>query len=384
MTSQNDPRSVIPKQPDWLRDRTIYLARHGSHAYGTSTPESDLDMKGFAIPPREYFLGSFQKFEQAISADPVDLVIYDVRKFINLAADCNPSIIEVLWVDESDIIWISKAGRAIREARASFLSQKAKHTFSGYAVSQIKRIKTHRRWLLDPPKKKPEREDFGLPVSHRVLPPDQLGAVEAEVRAKIDSWNLDLSDLDDARRIYLLEMIEKMIVERTSKLPEPQAMEVLGFGDNFIEYFMKEREYRAALNEWNQYQSWKENRNAKRAELEARFGYDGKHASHVVRLMRMCREILEGKGVIVKRPDAEELLAIKNGVWSYEKLIEFAEGEDEALYQVMKTSPLPKKPDRATIDKLCIEVCEEALRYDSSNRDHASFAHLFWHEPRLA
>ncbi|AEZ66297.1 hypothetical protein phiTE_131 [Pectobacterium phage phiTE] len=35
------------------------------------------------------------------------------------------------------------------------------------------------------------------------------------------------------------------------------------------------------------------NRNAARHELEEKFGYDTKHAMHLVRLLRMSQEILE-------------------------------------------------------------------------------------------
>lgn len=52
---------------------------------------------------------------------------------------------------------------------------------------------------------------------------------------------------------------------------------------------------------------------------------NSKHASHLVRLMRMGKEILLTGKVTVKRPDAEELLFIKNGGWSYERVVEYAE-----------------------------------------------------------
>jgi len=38
----------------WLPERTIFMARHGSKAYGTSLPTSDEDFRGVAIAPREY------------------------------------------------------------------------------------------------------------------------------------------------------------------------------------------------------------------------------------------------------------------------------------------------------------------------------------------
>ena len=109
----------------------------------------------------------------------------------------------------------------------------------------------------------------------------------------------------------------------------------LGFSDNFMEHLKKERAYRSAMAEWKQYTEWVNNRNKDRSELELKYGYDTKHAMHLVRLMRMCREILQGKGVFVKRPDAEELLAIRNGSWKYDDLIEWAGKQDAELTEIM-------------------------------------------------
>ncbi len=49
----------------WLPEHTVFLTKHGSHAYGTNTPSSDLDLRGIAIPPKEYLLGFNKSFEQA-------------------------------------------------------------------------------------------------------------------------------------------------------------------------------------------------------------------------------------------------------------------------------------------------------------------------------
>jgi hypothetical protein len=35
-------------QLPWLKSRTIFLCLSGSHAYGTATPESDVDLRGIA------------------------------------------------------------------------------------------------------------------------------------------------------------------------------------------------------------------------------------------------------------------------------------------------------------------------------------------------
>src|SRR5271154_3820859 len=90
--------------------RTILLARHGSHAYSLNTPTSDEDFKGVCIKPRDCYFGFTKRFEQfehmGSKTDGVDKVVYSLEKFAALAADCNPSIVEVLHVADSDIVAI--------------------------------------------------------------------------------------------------------------------------------------------------------------------------------------------------------------------------------------------------------------------------------------
>ncbi|MBF9672481.1 nucleotidyltransferase domain-containing protein, partial [Streptococcus pseudopneumoniae] len=82
-----------------LDDATILRVVHGSHLYGTNIEGSDRDEKGVCIPPIEYFFGFNSKFEQHETKDP-DCAVYDIRKFMSLAANCNPNILEILFVPE--------------------------------------------------------------------------------------------------------------------------------------------------------------------------------------------------------------------------------------------------------------------------------------------
>ncbi len=345
----------------WLASRTILLVRHGSHCYGTNTPASDEDFKGVAIAPREVYLGFSKVWEQAESKDP-DLVVYELRKFFRLASENNPNIFECLWVAPSDHISISPLGERLLENRDAFLSKKVKFTFCGYAISQLKRIKSHKKWLLNPVTRKPTRVEFGLP-ERTLVPTDQLMAAEAAIRKEMDSWELDLSGLDDAQRIALLEKMAAVIhdLQISSDDKPRRAGRLLGFDENMIEVLDRERKYTAALREYQQYNEWKENRNPKRAADEAKFGVDLKHAYHLVRLLRMCREILTTGKVIVKRPDAEELLAIRNGAWSYDQIVEWAEQQDKDMQELVKTSALPKTPDLQKLDELCVSIIESSI-----------------------
>lgn len=299
-----------------VRKNTIYYARHGSHAYGTNIATSDEDFRGVAVAPKSHVIGFAHTFEQQETKGHEDSVIFDLRKFMSLAAECNPNIIEVLFVDDSDVLECTEAGRLLLDHRELFLSKKARFTFSGYATSQLKRIRTHRSYLLSPPDHKPTREEFGLSARLQITA-DMMGAMD------------------------------KLFEERAGDI-----------NPNVVELVQKEKQYKSAMDAWNSHEKWKKERNAARADNEAKYGYDTKHALHLVRLLRMCREILTGQGVKVRRQDAQELLAIRRGEWSYDELISWAEKEDQEMQGIYETSTLPTAPDIEHLNTLCVQAHE--------------------------
>jgi predicted nucleotidyltransferase len=393
-----------------IAKHTILLVLSGSHAYGMARTESDVDLRGVAIPPAEYFHGYLRQFEQCEEPLPrnfdvggitllnkiqtlvgrivpetesIDSVVYSLPKYISLCAQCNPNLLEMLWTDESAQLLRTPLADLLLENRDLFLSTKVRWSYSGYAMSQLKRLRAHRQHLLHPPTGKPTRTDFGLP-EHTVMPMDQLMAAESLISRKVEEW---LGSKEDLPKDVLLEVRQRTTLairdiwsalatdhEVAPPLTEDgdldegrirrAAGKLLGYDSNFLELLDRERGYRSKIAQWRQYEDWKKNRNPARAEMEARFGYDGKHASHLVRLMRQAKEILETGKVIVKRPDATDLLAIRNGAWTYEQLIEWAEKQDKELdeFYTSGKSPLPKKPDHVKLDLLCQKIVEESMR----------------------
>jgi len=112
-----------------------YKIRFGSHAYGVSTEDSDLDIRGIYLPTLEEFL-SLKELKDYEDKDN-DIIIYPINKFFKLAAKSNPSVIEWLFVDEKDILEITELGREIRDNRDLFLSQEIYFRFKGYAISEF-------------------------------------------------------------------------------------------------------------------------------------------------------------------------------------------------------------------------------------------------------
>lgn len=71
----------------------------------------------------------------------------------------------------------------------------------------------------------------------------------------------------------------------------------------------------------------------------------------------MGEEILREGVVNVYRPDAQELLDIRNGKWTYEELLEWVEEKDNLVRNTLyKTSHLPRKVDLNIATKVLMEV----------------------------
>lgn len=359
---------------------TILVTVAGSRAYGMATDKSDVDIKGVVVPPVEYGLGFTKRFEQAEAPEHMRLflghltpeeqdvvlttklegVLYAHAKFMKLAADANPNILDVLFCREEEIRHITNRGHTLRHHRQLFLSTKVKHTFSGYAAAQMKRLIGHRRWLVNPPTKEPTRADFGLP-DRTLIPADQLATARAAVRQQMDRWNIDFSEVDLLVATQLQESIEMMLAERKIMSDaETDAARAIGLGDNLILVMNQERQYENARKDWEHYIQWKRDRNKERAALEAKFGMDLKHASHLVRLLNMGEEILTTGKVNVWRGgrDAELLLSIRQGAWTYDQIVEYATAKDAALTEIYKSgkSVLPKTPNYEELDKLCVQL----------------------------
>lgn len=131
-----------PEGPPWLQRRTIFLTMAGSHAYGTNLPGSDMDLRGIAVAPREYYLGFQHRFEQAVFMEPVDLTVFELQKFCRLAAACNPNVLEVLFTRPANHLLTTMYGEILLEKRDLFLSRRAAKTFVGYAHGQIRRLQS--------------------------------------------------------------------------------------------------------------------------------------------------------------------------------------------------------------------------------------------------
>lgn len=100
---------------------------------------------------------------------------------------------------------------------------------------------------------------------------------------------------------------------------------------------------------------------AKRKQLVEQFGFDCKNAAHLIRLLRMGIEFLKDGELQVEREDASQLLEIKRGEWSLEKITAEADRLFASAEQSYLNSTLPVKVDSEAINKLSVAVIQTAL-----------------------
>ena len=299
---------------------TIYETVHGSRAYGLAREGSDLDLKGVLVGPRDWYFGHRAAPEQ-IELGP-DHVRYEVRKLLRLLCNANPTVLEVLFTHPRHHQIVTVAGRRLLESRQLFVTRKVAQSFLGYADGQLKRLETHRRWHSHPPAGPPSREEFGLPAHMADAKP--------------------LSKSDTGAAAVLLEQGTQLSA-------------------NLMELLRREKRYQAALTRWSQFQQYLRHRNPRRAELEKKFGYDTKHAMHLIRLQRMGLEILQTGEVIVERKDRDELLAVRDGAWDYPRLQAEAQKNRKGIEAALPQSPLPDAVDDDEVRDLSVELIETTL-----------------------
>lgn len=150
---------LVVGMPKWLPANMHYEVQMGSVAYGVSDDMSDVDVYGFCIPPKDLIFphlageiegfGSkmprFYQYDPHHIQDPAkgrqyDLAIYSIVKYFDIMLECNPNMIDSLFVPRRCVLFSTPIGEMVRDRRKMFLHKGAWHKFKGYAYSQLHKI----------------------------------------------------------------------------------------------------------------------------------------------------------------------------------------------------------------------------------------------------
>ena len=370
----------------------LYLVIRGSHAYGTSLPTSDTDYSGVFVQNLDSILG--MSYVEQINDDKNDIVIYELRRFLELLAKNNPTILELLNTPEDCVVYKHPLFDKILENKDNFLTKICANSFGGYAKEQIGKARGQNKkqnWEKDKVTRK-EVLDF-------------VYVIEDEKSIPWKVWNSDkgfeekfigVVNVPNARDIYSVffdkvayncfsESIPENVRE-SAKYIRTEANLPMGFGykglvktgdgKNMAEsnqlrlssipkgetpiciITYNKDGYTQHCNDYKSYESWLEQRNEQRwVDVESHGQkIDGKNMMHCRRLMDMAREIAEGKGIIVRRPNAQELIDIRQGKVDLQTLIDHVENEIKEIDILYKNSTLPDKVDMKLVEQILIDI----------------------------
>lgn len=341
-----------------LRDQglIIYECISGSKAYGLDIATSDTDIKGVFLLPKASIYGL--DYIAQVSNETNDEVFYELGRFIELLAKNNPNILELLATPKDKIISKHPLLDLIRPE--VFLSKKCKNTFGGYAFTQVGKARGLNKKIVNPiDKVKKTVIEFcyvlykqgSLPLSKWLAAhgytQQQCGLVNVPHAKDLYALFVDQQQQFGYKGIMRKETATSVLLSSIPKNENPESY--LYFNqDGYIKYCKDYKEY------WD----WVKHRNESRYQNNIEHGknYDSKNMMHTFRLLDMAKEILTDGLIQVRRPNREELLAIRRGEKQYDELIEAANQKMKEVEAVYKVCSLPDEPNLAEVELLLVDL----------------------------
>ena len=367
----------------------FYLVIRGSHAYGTNLPTSDTDYAGVFVQNMDSILG--MSYVEQVNDDKNDIVIYELRRFLELLAKNNPTILELLNTPEDCVIYKHPLFDTILENRDKFISKICAQAFGGYASMQIKKARGQdkkQNWEKEKVTRKTPLDFCYMHYGEKSVP-----LVEYLNKMKMDQKFCGLSKVPHSRDVYSLfydfgcssmysekEYKAVRFISRVINKIPGYKIKGMGFKGVAFEnsndirlssipidcpkhYFISHVSYNKDgyvqhCRDYNSYQTWLEERNEQRWVDVQSHGQkiDGKNMMHSHRLMAMAREIAEGKGIIVRRPDAQKLIDIRQGKVDLQTLIDHVEKEVKEVDLLYMNSTLPDSVDIKMVEEILINI----------------------------
>lgn len=340
----------------------------GSRAYGTATADSDEDLRGlFALPARAY-LGLATPPTQLADARS-DIVWYSLRRAIELLAQGNPNLLELVYTPDDCIRLDTPVFQRLRAARRQFVSQAVVQAHAGYAIGQVRKARGQHKWINQPqPEAPPQREDFCWVITAAAL---RRGAEDPVAlrpqplaEAGLDLARHQASKLPHGRECWRLFDFGSAasgvfeggrIVHRSVSLADEQAR-FAGL------LFFHEQAYEQAQSEHRHYWTWRRERNEARWVQQERgaLDYDAKNLMHTIRLLRSALHLLDQGAPRVRfdGPDLAELRDIRAGCYRYEELLELAESLGAKISAALPACGLPAQASTAAAEMLLHELNE--------------------------
>jgi len=320
----------------------IFECISGSHSYATNIETSDIDIRGIYRLSKDDYMSLVAPIQE-VSDNKQDIKYYELRKFIDLAKDCNPNIVELLYTPEDCIKFKSPIMGKLLENRKLFISKRAYHTFSGYSIAQVKKARGTNKLVNHPELAiMPKKEDFcwllpafvfdskcleelakdqGSPLFPcRPLPLNEC----KEFDLKLFHCSA-LEHVPNTYRLYKYDEKAKGVFRGNDML----VCESIPLDDELAKFtgllIYNKEAYEKAIKEHKRYNDWVENRNDARwvDQEKGLLDYDAKNLMHCMRLLLSGKNILINGEPIVRFEGAQlkYLKDIRAGKFEYEDIM---------------------------------------------------------------
>ena len=316
-----------------LGDNIVLLTLGGSHAYGTATPESDVDVRGTALnTKREILLNC--AFEQVID-NPTDTTVYSFNKIVRLLEMCNPNVIEMLGCKPEHYLVLKPEGKLLIDNAKLFLSKRAAYSFGGYAMQQMRRLENKAVRTVEQAKQE-----------KHIL--DSINHASQTFKEKYQSYP------DEALRLYIDKSEKEDLDEEI-------------FMDVCLKHYPL-RDYKDLHSEMqNIVKAYGKMGHRNSSALNRKSL--GKHQMHLIRLYYMAIDILErGEIVTYREKEHDFLMDVRNGVFLTEdnqvvpEFFDIVNSFEKDLKYATEHSELPAKANKKKIDELVYAVNESICK----------------------
>ena len=377
--------------------KPLLLVIRGSHAYGTNIETSDTDYAGVFIQSKEDIFGF--NYKEQINDDKNDTVIYEIKRFLQLLASNNPTVLELLNTPKDCIIYKDPIFDLVLENRDKFITKVCAKSFGGYGKMQIQKAKGQNKkqnWEKDKVTRKDVLDFVYVIEGPKSIPWKKwndgryeekfIGVVNVPNAMNVYAFYYDedahlyfSENISEETRIILAKQIELLKIRKESGQPMGFGYKGLvktGEGQNVAEsnalrlssipkgeepicnIVYNKDGYSEHCKDFKSYEDWLANKNDARWVDVKSHGQkiDGKNMMHSRRLMDMAREIALGLGINVRRENAQELIDIRKGKIDLQTLIEQVEAEIIEIDELFASSNLPDKVDESFVNELLIKI----------------------------
>lgn len=315
-----------------LGDRIMFLTLGGSHAYGTDTPTSDVDIRGCTLNNASEIVG-LSNFEQLVETN-TDTTVYSFNKLISLLINCNPNTIEMLGCKPEHYIYMTESGKEMLDNRKMFLSKRALYSFGGYANQQLNRLEA-------------------------AIARDHLAQAmkEEHIRRSMENSVQSFKDRYDE--------FDSGSIKLFTDVSQRDGIDREIFADIRLEHFPA-RQFNSMLNDLHNVLGTYEKLNHRNHKKDD--AHLNKHAMHLVRLYLMCIDILEKEEILTYREwDHDLLMDIRNGYYQNSdstycpEFFEMIDDLKRRLDYAKENTSLPAHPDMKRIEEFVMSVNRRAL-----------------------